>query len=157
MDTSKDTGGATPDDGQTLVEGPDHTVHGGDSGAAPASDDDGIGKDDAHQGDATVDEDQSKGAVDHPGPQSAKGAFVNDEGIDLNEEADHGPTVQGNKYPFGQDAAANYRDEADARIKELEREIETLKTQRDQWDAQAKGQEPEDIGGSQSHTVKDED
>lgn len=77
---------------------------------------------------------------------SAKGAFTNDAKVDLNTVADHTPSAQGNKYPFSQDAAANFRDEADARIKELEREIDILKTQRDQWDTQAKGKDTKDKG-----------
>lgn len=75
-------------------------------------------------------------AKDYPEPQSAKGAFVNDAGIDLNESADHGPRAVGNRYGVSADAAKNFRDEADAEIKRLERRIEELKAERDRWNEQ---------------------
>lgn len=88
------------------------------------------------QGSEVTGEDQSANAKDYPEPQSAKGAFVNDEGVDLNTEADHTQNAQGNKYGLSKDALENYkRDaenakrEAEARIKELDAQIEDYDNQ----------------------------
>lgn len=121
-------GTGNPDDAVTIID------DGGDKAqdTLPGNDD----------GDTSSDSGDEQKAKDYPEPQSAKGAFVNDAGIDLNEEADHGPKAQGNRYPFNQDAAANYRDEADARIRDLERQIEDAKADREKWDNIANGNEP---------------
>lgn len=96
--------------------------------------DDGIGqKDDTSQGDQTTATDHSANAAPYPEPQSAVGAFVNDEGIDLNTEADHTPTAQGNKYGVQKDAAENYARDAEARIRDLEKQLVEAKADRDKW------------------------
>lgn len=96
--------------------------------------DDGTGNNDNEsQGDQTVDIDHSANAKPYPEPQSAEGAFVNDAGIDLNESADHTPTAQGNKYGVQKDAAENYVRDADARIRDLEKQLEEATIERDKW------------------------
>lgn len=153
-------GGVTdPDDSATLIDGGVQPHDENAQGSTVSEEDAGKG------GDTPSDEagnENDQPAKDYPEPQSAKGAFVNDAGIDLNEEADHGPKAQGNKYGsfVGQDAAAKYRDETDAQIRDLERQIETLKTQRENWDNVANGNNPDatdpSFPDSESHTVNED-
>lgn len=147
------SGTVNPDDAVTLVD------DGNDSnenreGTEGSTDADSQPHDNDAQGSTVNDSQVDQRAKDYPEPQSAKGAFVNDEGIDLNEEANHGPNAQGNKYAFNKDAAANFRDEADAEIKRLERRIEELKTQREDWDKQANA---DDVGGADENSKNQEE
>lgn len=120
--------------------------------------DDGTGqKDDTSQGDQTVDIDHSANAKPYPEPQSAEGAFVNDEGIDLNTDADHTSTAQGNKYGTAGDAARGFRDEAEAEAKTLIARLRELKTMYDKWDAvyQESGGDEDGEDSTENHVLKE--
>lgn len=148
--------GATPDAGSGTAPDPMATTGGGDPKDGVTLVDQPTAHDDDAQGTTVTPGEIDQESQPYPKPQSADGAFVNDEGIDLNAEADHGPDVQGNKYGsfVGQDAAANYRDEAEAKIQDLERQIEATIGERDRWAAIANGENPDAEADSESDSVK---
>lgn len=118
--TSPDDGTSTPDDNVTLIDG--------DEGTEGATDEDSQPHDEDAQG-STVNDSQIPQQYETAKPQSAVGAFVNDDGIDLNESADHGPNVQGNKYGVSEDALENFIADAEAEIEQAERRIQALRDQ----------------------------
>lgn len=124
-------GDINPDDSATLIDG-DVQPHDENAQGSTVSEEDAGKGGDTPSDEAGNENDQP--AKDYPEPQSAKGAFVNDAGIDLNEEANHGPTVQGNKYGVNGDAARGFRDAAEAEAKTLIRRLEQLKTDYDNHD-----------------------